>query len=205
MHKAGSSTVMQAFREIGRLPERGFEGNVEYLQPLEKYEAVVVPFRDPIARNISYFFEMYGEQLMDLSLKDIFFEMMAGHEFTMNHAYPLTWFDDVFKPTFGIDVYERRFAKKRGWSIINDRYLLVQTERMSDILLAAFKALFGIAPPSIHRARTEEARPYGELYTDFLNWVKFPSDFLDTIYASRYVEHFYLKAQAEKMRSQWEK
>jgi len=205
MHKVGSSTVMQAFREIGRLPERGYETNLENLQPLSKYEAVVSPVRDPIARNVSYFFELYGEQLKDMTLKNIFKAMMSNQEFTMDHAYPVNWFKKVFEPTFGIDVYKRRFGKKNGWSVLDDRYLLIQVEQMSKKLPSAFYSLFGERPPSIHRAATEDTRPWGEVYSDFLAWVKFPKEMLDAAYDSEYVKHFYLKEQIEMMRAQWEK
>ena len=63
MHKAGSSTLMQAVREAGRNPERGYGENINEIHDVDYYEAVITPVRDPVARNISFFFEVQGETI----------------------------------------------------------------------------------------------------------------------------------------------
>lgn len=198
MGKVGSSTVMEAFRQCGRLPERGYEANVDYLQPLSKYEVVVTPVRDPVARNISQFFELHGDDLSAKSFEEIYDIMLdqPAEEF----LYPLTWFDNVFKPTFGIDVYKKRFNKKRGWSVINGRYILIQTERLNT-LPYALENVIGFRPESVHRASTISDRWYGEAYKRFCEWVRFPD--LHMFYESKYVRHFYTKEQIEKMEARW--
>jgi len=198
MHKSGSSTVMQAFREIGLLPERGYAENVDYLLPhLNEYNGVVTPVRDPVARAVSDYFERNGDFITRKKLT--LDEIKVG---VFKKRYP-DWFNEVYKPLFNVDVFSKRFPKAKGWQIIDDRYLLIQTEQLEK-LPDAFEALYGKRPPSIHRARTVETRPYGKLYQKFVDWVRFPANFLDDMYGQKYVKHFYSVKQVEEMRKRWE-
>ncbi len=203
MHKVGSSTVMEALRQIGRVPERGSVDNLDVITPTSKYEAVITPVRDPIARNISYLFEREGErfQVEGYRNEDIFSEMVS----LIDYAAPLFWFGEVFSPLFGIDVYEHPFIKDNGWKIINHRYLLIQTEQITEMLPGALWSLFGEEPQSLHRAKTEDTRSYGKLYAEFLDWVSFSDEYLDLMYGHLYVRHFYSEIQIGKMRARWAK
>lgn len=207
MHKVGSSTVIWALRQIGRMGERGSADNLDVITPTSKYEAVITPVRDPIARNISYLFEKEGErfQVEGFSNQMIIDFMMKEGNFC--HHAPFGWFNFVYKSLFGIDVYKHKFDKERGWTIIDGRYLLIQTEQMTEKLQDAFNDLFaGIWPrEKLHRAKTEDTRSYGKLYADFVKWVKFTDDYLDWIYGKVYVRHFYSEDQIEKMRARWAK
>jgi len=200
MHKVGSSTVMQAFREVGLNPERGYAENLDYLEAygLENYPVIVTPVRDPIARNISWFFEQFGKDLTSNTNKRVLDTFVFS-------GYPLTWFDYWFKPAFGIDIYEHKFNKTRGWSVINDRFILVQTERMSKVLPDAFESVLGVRPVVEHRASSVETRPYGQLYKEFLETVKFPEEQVDSMYSSKFVKHFFTKKQVDAWRQRWTK
>jgi len=203
MEKVGSSTCMQTFRESGFNPDRGTRHNLDYLGSVEKYAGVITPVRDPIARNVSYFFEIHGNDILPASptneqIHDMLFEKV-------NFDDPLTWFDQVYKPFTGIDVYKHKFNRTRGWSILDKKFLIIQTEKLSEQLPTAFEGLFGLHPGSIHRARTTESRAYGELYTRFVEWVQFPADLVDHLLGSKYSTFFYTKKQLEGMRKRWVK
>lgn len=211
MGKVGSSTVMQAFRELDISSDRGYAENVDYLENygLDNYVVVVTPVRDPIARNISWFFEKHGGDVLQAG--DILNRKISNsvvlETFTkyINQDYPLNWFDGVFKPTFGVDVYKSKFAKTRGWSILKKRYIIVQTERMDEALPDAFEKFFGERPPMLHRAMTFETRPYGELYKEFVKTVKFPEEQIEHMYLSKFVQHFFTKKQVDAWREKWTK
>jgi len=202
MEKVGSSTVMQAFREIGRNPERGTRNNLDYLHPQENYEAIVTPVRDPIARNISYFFELYGNDLLRWKpSREQVFEHLIGK---IDHDLPLTFFDGVYKPYIGVDIMKQPFPVSKGWKIYNRRLLIIQTGKLSECLPEAFEQIFGVRPPSIIRGRSGDSRAYGELYTHFVEWVKFPADYVSHMLDSDYTRHFYTKAAIEEMRQRWQ-
>lgn len=202
MGKVGSSTVMQAFREVGLIPERGHYWNINELKSygLDNYKIVVVPFRDPIAHNISRYFESYGNEYLDGTTS-----IESAKECCADDWYPFCWFDQIFNPLFGIDVYQYEFNKNLGWSIIKERYLLIQTERLSEGLPDAFEKFFGIRPSSQHRAKTIDTRPYGELYKEFIQSVKFPKHQVSVMYNNQFVEHFFTKKQVDTWRERWTK
>lgn len=199
MHKVGSSTVMQAFREVGLNPERGFAENMDYLEAygLDNYSIVVTPVRDPIARIISWTFEVYETQVRRADFESIASIITSG--------YSSDWFDGIFNYAFGIDVYEHKFNKTRGWSVIDDRFILVQTERMSKVLPDAFESVLSVRPVVEHRASSIETRPYGELYAEFLEWVKFGEKYVRNMYNSKFVKHFFTKKQVYAWRQRWTK
>ena len=94
--------------------------------------------------------------------------------------------------------------RKQGYAIFYDRFLLIQTEQMGEKLPQAMKELLGVSVSGDWRADTVETRSYGERYRDFLNWVTFPDDYLDRMYNTKYVKHFYTPKQIRDMRAQWQ-
>lgn len=200
-HKSGSSTVMQAFREVGLIPERGYAENARTLLAPTAYACTVTPVRDPVAQRISHFFEINGAQLMTVPTMD----MILDRFFVSSVNQFGDWFTNVFQPMFGVNVYKTSFPKVKGWKILDGRYLLIQMEQLTKKLPVAFEEMFGKRPPPLHRAKTLDTRNYGHLYAKFVNWAKFSKGFLDNAYGQKYVKHFYSPKQIEKMRSRWEK
>lgn len=197
MHKVGSSTIMNAIRSIGYIPGRGYPENLHDLNPLDQWEKFITLVRDPIARNISYFFE--SRQPTDKRwLPEVFLK-------ETDHHYPLRWFDEWPLYHFG-DVLDQPFSRKKGWQIYDD-LLLIRTESIMDGLQDAFTELFDLPEGTIvsveHRAETTLTRPYGRDYQDFLDNVKIPEYLLDEIYGSRFMEHFYYKKEIAEFRKRW--
>lgn len=199
--KSGSSTVMQAFREVGLIPERGYAENAQSLLAPAAYACTVTPVRDPVAQRISHFFEMNGEKI----LKTIpTMDRIREYFIVSSVNQPEDWFTNVFQPMFGVDVYKTPFPKVKGWKILDGRYLLIQMEQLTKKLPVAFEEMFGKRPPPLHRAKTLDTRNYGHLYAKFVKWAKFSKGFLDNAYGQKYVKHFYSPKQIEKMRAKWE-
>lgn len=201
MHKVGSSCVMQALRSIERLPERGYAENLDnYLRPLSKYEKVITMSRDPVARNISRFFNIYNQSLVGLSPKEIETQFMK-----FNWDYPLKWFDTYFNPHF-FNVYDSTFYRKRGWQIYGD-ILVIRMENLSSGLQNAFIQLFDLPEDTHvqveHRANATLNKEYGETYADFLEYIKFDDDFLDKMYDNQYCNHFYYKKEIAEFKKRW--
>lgn len=205
MHKVGSSCVMQAFRSIGRLPERGYAENLDnYLRPLSKYEKTVTMVRDPIARNISRLFNLHGEALIN-----VLPEMIALHfvEQFDDHDYPLRWFDTYFKPDF-VDVYSKPFNKKRGWDVYGD-ILVIRTENLDSGLRNGIIQLFDLPEDTRvevdRRANSTTRKDYGKSYKDFIDYIGFDDAFLNRMYDNQYMQHFYSPKQIEGFRKRWAK
>lgn len=182
MEKVGSSTVMRALKSAGHVAGRAYAGNIKTLD-LSFYDAFVTMVRDPIARNIAQMFETEMEQGVD-------------------NITPLVWFDDWLYPVLGIDVYATKFPKTKGWKIYDGKLLVIKTGKLSDSLAEALTALCGEADYEVdHRAMGSVK--FGPKYTEYIKSAAFDPEFLDQMYGSKYVKHFYLAKEVQKFRSRW--
>jgi hypothetical protein len=183
MGKVGSSSMIYALKKKGFEVDRGYKENIKELSPLADYQAVYTLVRDPIARNVSCYFETYGEKALKhkLSLEAI----KCDFRFAIDDTYPLTWFDDVFFPIIGIDVY--KYSYPTGAPLVLGKVCIMRTDQMI----------------IEHRAKTEDTRPYGELYKEFLDWVKFDDEYVASMLGSKYVQHFFTESQIQEMVDRW--
>lgn len=182
MGKVGSTTVMRALQSAGHVAGRGYAGNIRSLD-LAFYDAFVTMARDPVARNIAQMFET---------------EMQEG----VDSPTPFTWFDDWLYSVLGIDVYGSKFPKSKGWKIYDDRLLVIKTEKLSAALADGLTELCGAAEYVIeHRAMGEEK--FGPEYAKYLEREKFDPEFLDQMYETKYMKHFYLVKEIQAFKRRW--
>ena len=167
---------------------------------------IITSVRDPVARNISAFFEtleFYDTAESSLiELSSIFFEDYP-------HSIPLEWFDIELKEVFGIDVFKYPFNKVQGWSIYefglvdllifrSDLSLVEQGEAMRDFLGAQNIA---VVPENLMSDETGSGK--APLYASFLKEMKVPAEYLNKMYNSRYAKHFWNEEQIKLMASRW--
>lgn len=182
MQKVGSSSVIYALKDKYEI-DRGYEENILELPPLASYEAIYTLVRDPVARNISWLFECHGNRILQENMrlehiKQLFFD-------EIDQEYPLTWFDKVFFPVIGLDLYKYDFPA--NGVLLLGKVCVMRTDKM----------MFD------HRADTTISRPYGAIYNNFLEWVKFPEDYLDEMYKSKYTQHFFLPFEIDELYQRW--
>lgn len=171
---------------------------------------IISAVREPIARNVSAFFQRlkqneYRGFLRDVEdldvahLKELFLESFP-------HEEPLQWFDRQVKEPLGFDVYARDFPKSEGWTIYtagNLDLLVLKFERMRENGPRALGALLGESIASPVDKNTGEAKWYADLYRKFLCEVRFESAFLDQMYDNRYAQHFYSEDEIVAFRKRW--
>jgi len=207
MGKAGSSTVIHACRQIGLDTPRCYGG----LPPAD-YSQVISLVRDPIARNVSAFFapsvnllhgRLQAHAEYDPRLLREFLEVFPEEQ----HEWPLVWFDEIFKPATGVDIYATRFPKQKGYGIYEGaqyRALVIRTEDLSNKLAGALAEFLdlpdGAAITVEHEARGEY---YTDLYMDFLAKVAIPESYIERMYESKYANHFYSKAALRRFAKRW--
>jgi hypothetical protein len=177
---------------------------------------VVTLVRDPIARNLSSFFQT-GERELGLDfgqhtseekadahveeLTRLFLERFGGHE------APLTWFDSELKTVFGIDVYAVPFNHARGYQIYeNDaaRVLLIRLEDLRTCAPAAFRDFLGLESFTLAETNVAEEKDYGRAYRRFVAGVQLPSAYIARMYDSRYARQFYSEGELDAFRRRWE-
>ena len=174
--------MLRGLSEEGHTVDRGYKENLDDLPPVSSYDAIYTAVRDPIARNISYLFEMNGSRLLREKAQ---LECIKEEFIAIDQTYSLDWFDDVFFPATGVDVYKYDFPPS-GVLLIG-KICVLRMEQMK------FE----------HRADTKLTRPYGVLYKEFLDWVKFDDVYINRMYSSKLVAHFFTDIEVKQLRDRW--
>ena len=164
--------------------------------------------RDPIARNLSAFFEnfelMTGVQYADSQFSPE--EIIRIYRDRGDHDLPLTWFDDEMKAALGIDVFSHPFPADLGYARIqqgNFELLVLQLEtedRLKEQVIADF---LGLPDFKLLRTNVGAKKDYARDYREFTQRITFEPEYLDGMYSSRYVRHFYTAQQIEGFRKRW--
>jgi hypothetical protein len=182
--------------------------------PADRTWHVITLTRDPIARNLSAFFHAieiwypelkanhfrYGEEHFEI-IKNSFLEKYP-------HDIPATWFDLELNQVFDFDIYESEFPKSVGYKIYksgNVNLLVIRLENLQNQLKLALEQFLEIKTDNLDLTNVNLAssREYYSLYRKFIEWVVFPSDFLDRIYDSRFALHFYSSEEILSFKRKW--
>lgn len=187
--------------------------------------------RDPIARNLSLFFQWpnmkiqkanglykikspYFNYEMDIKvegreiktediekLKGLFFEKV-------DHDRPLVYFDKELKAFLGIDVFSSEFPKLKGYGIYKSEFvdvLLIRLEDLNRVTQQAIKDFLGIKALTLVDSNIGSNKDYSQFYQRFLNAITFPDSYIHKMYTSRYVQHFYSEEEINSFKRRWEK
>jgi Putative capsular polysaccharide synthesis protein len=185
---------------------------------------IVTLVRDPVARNISSFFENLeiffdfdlpraiearGEKQVFEELIALFLESYLGESFATQHdGDPLTWFDEELKAVFDVDVYGSPFPTDRGYEIYRTRkaeVLLLRLEDLGRCAEDAFRAFLGLESLTLQRRNAGEDKSYSGVYKRFLENIELPESYLDRLYESRYARQFYTEDELATFRARWER
>jgi hypothetical protein len=172
---------------------------------------LVTVFRDPIGRNLSVFFLSIEDFIHDFfrryhrgdlskdEILDVFVNRFA-------HQQPLSWFDEEIRDVFEIDVYEYPFPMGEGFQIIRQgkvNLLLIKLESLDECYQIAFDRFFGRSIKGLRNTHITDKDPSYSMYSDFIKTATFPEAFLDEMYDSRFVRHFYSDAEIARFRKRW--
>lgn len=193
-------------------------------KPSKKPIRIVTLVRDPVARNISLFFQwpnmimekkgdgyhirslsfnydrLFQKEGIEKELEKLFISQFKLHD------RPLAWFDKELYRYFDIDVYHFDFPKEKGYFIYrngNVEVILIKLEKLADVAHDAFNEFLGIESFELIEANIGEKKNTSELYSGFLSSTKLSMDYLDRMYNSRFARHFYTKEELDRFRSRW--
>jgi hypothetical protein len=186
---------------------------------------IITLTRDPIARNVSTFFEnlqvsstndsdtlIIGSDYYDISPTTV--ELNDIHELEvlffekLHHDTPLEFFDRELKAVFGVDVYNNDFPKSTGYQIFNDKIadvLLIRLEDINRCAGEAFKRFLNIDNFKLKNENVGSDKLYSELYTRFKQQITFPKSYIDRFYNSKFMRHFYSKEEIKRFLKLWNK
>lgn len=185
---------------------------------------VITLVRDPVARDISFFFHCLPFLLPDIddryrrgevTVDDLLrlFIATIPDESPLHFVFPPTaWFQQEMEPVFGIDVYAESFPFEPGYKIYCSSRADLLVLRLESLTVHGPAALadfmdvprIDLVPANTaslkrHRTGTE----YYRLYDEFRRSIRFPPGYLDSLYGSRYARHFYSKKEIHSFRTEW--
>ena len=126
--------------------------------------------------------------------------------YNFNHSRPLLWFDREYKDGLNIDVFKYNFNKENGCGYINQgKYEIIilkseLTDSEKENKLAEFLNINNI---NIQRINKTLEKREGKQYKRFLKDIKFTNDFVNIMYESKYMKHFYTSHEIEKLKEYW--
>ena len=189
-------------------------------QTLSREKMAVYPWRivsiirEPVARNISAFFlslhrfvsdanDEYANGQLDCNdLLDTFLREFPHHE-------PLQWFDNEIRDVFGIDVYDYKFPLDKRYFILTNnslKLLVLRVEDLNEVYGDVLTEMFGKTPHALVNTHiSSKDEEYSNIYKDFLRLAKLPKDYLDSMYESRYAQHFYTQDEIATFYRNWGK
>jgi len=183
---------------------------------------VVTLTREPIGRNLSTFFEnleiepmdegrcyniqsdYYGFQL-EVNEEDLS-ELQRQFFKNIRHDSPLVFFDNELKRMLGVDVYASGFPTTQGYKIYEAPHvdvLLVRLENLNACAQEAFREFLGIEQLRLINTNIGSKKPHGSLYQKFVETITLPAAYVDQMYTSKYVRHFYTADEIGKFRAKW--
>jgi hypothetical protein len=173
---------------------------------------VVTLVRDPVARNLSSFFQTMYLDRPDVDVTDTSDAMVEGlHRRFLtdfDHEFPLRWLDVELGSALGLDAYAATDDGSGGSFVLRPRgarpgLLVLKLERLRECGSDALARFLDRPEVPLLDANTGSEKDYGELYGRFADTVELPAEYLDRMYGSRLVTHFYDPDEIEAMRARW--
>ncbi|NNC87301.1 MAG: hypothetical protein HKN82_02445 [Akkermansiaceae bacterium] len=177
---------------------------------------IITLIRDPIARNISGFFQAFpiyfAAEAAELEkeeapmeeqmprLVDLFVNKFQRHE------VPLEWFDVHLEPQFGIDVYSRPFPTGDGYQRFendNAELLLLRLEDLDRCGPRAIGEFLGIPDFQLLNANVGDEKEYSSAYSRFRKEIRLTADYVDRMHDSKFMKHFYSGEERRALRDKW--
>jgi hypothetical protein len=174
---------------------------------------VITLTREPVARTISNYFEglenayfAIGKRAMMDEMKDFLYEQASDLSNSM-FTNPDFWFDEELKTVFGFDIYAEPFDPAKGYAIYKAEQadiLLIRLEDLSRVGAQVLGEFLGKENIVLLKSNERALTILNDEYRQIQQTLKFAPEFLDALYAGRYVRHFYSAAEIETFKRRWE-
>ena len=190
---------------------QGFHLGREIARDLYKHQwQVITMVRDPVAQNVSSFF-----QILDLLMPD-FDRRLAADEIEIGELmalfvahYPpdnvfLRWFDVELGAVFDIDVFAHPFPVEAGFGRITLPHidlLILRLEDFDRVASPAVGEFLGLSGFTLLAKNVASQKRYHRLYERFKAEAVFPAAYVEGVYGSRYAQHFYSESERSLFRS----
>lgn len=172
---------------------------------------IITLVRDPVARNVSAFFQNIYEVIPDFDANSEVDEaaidrLKKSFLNDYDHNAPLEWFDTQLRDVFDFDVFSREFSKTSGYSIYEEsrfKLLILRLENLDMCVRPAMKEFLGLKAFQILDSNISQQKRVGNTYKKFINNLILPDAYLDKMYNSKFARHFYTPEEIMLFRKRW--
>lgn len=169
--------------------------------------------RDPVARNVSAFFQNIQNYFPAETYKSKEPEILI-EKFMRSYPHKIStnWFRTEFQITTGIDICGNSSigAKNKKEGVFrfesNGKNLLLLKVELEDSKKCDALVQFLDLPPNFRLLKTNvgDSKSYSAQYKEFKNKLVLPAEYLDEMYGSQLVSTFYSEDEIARMRNKWE-
>jgi hypothetical protein len=184
------------------------KGWVEKAIKRDRPVKIITLTREPIGRSISNFFQNpidFIDGPLEEYSKEALFDAFSNK---LDFDYVQNWFDEEFRNFTGIDIYSYPFDHEKGFTIINDHpnfeVLAMKLEALNDCFSPALKAFLRKDISNLYMAN-ESKKKQGVLpiLQYFKENLRLDSKMINSIYESKYMQHFYTSNEIEEFKAKW--
>ncbi|MEM7768254.1 MAG: putative capsular polysaccharide synthesis family protein [Pseudomonadota bacterium] len=161
--------------------------------------------RDPVARNISAYFQNLWRFVDKLDGGDRA-EVDAYVDDFINrypHHFPVNWYDREYKEFLDIDIYAGVFRTQNGYQLSHhERVVIFRVDTPDEVKSRILTKVLGF-DVEVQRANEAAEKAYSDDYEAVRALVQLEAPLLDQIYGSQFVRHFWDDDEIEAMRARW--
>ncbi len=177
---------------------------------------VITLTRDPVARNLSGFFQSLNYWAPDLyaslesvaDIKDLYPSLRERFLEEYHHDWALDWFENELGCQLGLDIFQDAFPVDMGYQIIREEIfelLIIRLEDLTNVFQKAISVFFNREDIEFELQSRNLAREktYSGMYRGFLDQLILPEEYLRQMYDSPYASHFYSLDERELFFNHW--
>lgn len=199
--------LTRARQDMNGLEDLGLALADELIRP-RRPARVVSLVRDPVARNISFYFQTLDVLWKTERAHEHFGVERLLEEFHERfvHERGIDWFDEEFGPVLGIDVYARPFPQREGFLRIDSgpyEVLLMRHDLDDRLKEKCLADLIRVPKVTLTPRNVGAEKSYSEVYGEFLRRVVLPEDYVERMLGSKYARHFYGPEELARFRARW--
>ena len=186
VNPADTLAAMQGYRAL----------RAEIDADLTRRWTVITLVREPVGRNIAWFFQNLHELIPDweermraktLGLKEL--QELFLQSPRVKHAVPEVWFRNQLQPVFDVDVFAEPFPTEIGYKIYRQStrssLLLIRVENLTDCASLAMKEFLGLDRFVLVNSNVAADKSYAPFYDAFRKLL-LPGTYLKEMYGTRF-------------------
>jgi len=199
--------LRRANRDKQSLEDLGYALAEEIIKPRGRARIVSL-VREPIARNISAYFEILDLlwQTEDAHMHFGVERLLAEFHERFTHERGIDWFDNEYKPVLGIDVYKLPFPHREGFLRIDSgpyEVLLMRHDLDDRLKEKCLADLLGVPSVTLTPRNVGAQKVYSDVYREFLSRVELSEHYVDRMLGSKYARHFFSPEELARVRAKW--